>query len=361
MNKMLPSPSKSLGRLSDVLTSSVLACLGKPNPLGLSKVSSTINVLVDGLGYHQLKRVSGHAPSLANAAKSISANFPATTATNIKSYATGMRPNQHGFLGYRMLHEHGLSNLLADLDKFLLDSFDREPTIMEGLPAQGLKGFVVASEEYRNTGFTKVTMRGAEFVAAETIEQRLETAKRLAQTKGSVIYCYIPELDKTGHKEGWGSDTWLMYLESLESAVKKLDLARNIGLTLTADHGMINTSADLHIRLEQYIEFEELTSLAGDTRVSYLYTHLSVQEISDRLEGVPISVFSAQELEDAGWFGGRVNEQYRGRLPQVVLIAAGKHIILHSGYASPRAYALVGHHGAFTPDELDVPLVRINF
>lgn len=344
-----------------MLASSVLACLGKPNPLGLSKVSSAINVLVDGLGYHQLKRVSGHAPTLAQAAKSISVNFPATTATNIKSYATGLKPNQHGFLGYRMLHEQGLSNLLADLDKFSLDSFESEATIMEGLATQGLKGYVVSSEEYRNTAFTKVTMRGAEFVSAETIEHRFEVSKQLAQTKGCVIYCYIPELDKTGHKEGWGSDTWLAHLESIESAVRKLGLGNGIGLTLTADHGMINTSNDLHIRLENYIASEELLSLAGDTRVCYLHTQLSLAEVTLRLAEVPVSVFSIEQLEDAGWFGGTVIDQYRNRLPQLVLVASGRHIILHADYASPRAYNLIGHHGAFSPDELDVPLVRINF
>lgn len=344
-----------------MLASSVSACLGKPNPLGLSRVSSSINVLVDGLGFHQLKRLSGHAPKLAAAAKAISANFPATTATNIKSYATGIRPNEHGFLGYRMLHEQGLSNLLADLDKFLLDPFDREPTIMEGLPGLGLKGYVVASEEYRTTAFTKATMRGAEFVAAETIEERLTVSKRLAATKGSVIYCYIPELDKIGHKEGWGSNRWLDYLEQLEITLKNLDLDKSIGLTLTADHGMINTEPKLQIRLEQFIASSELKSLAGDTRVSYLHTELDVVEVSKRLEQEQVAVYSIEEIEQAGWFGGAVATQYRNRLPQIVLVALGKHVILHSDYASPRAYSLIGHHGTFSPEELDVPLVRINF
>ncbi|HEY7796316.1 MAG TPA: hypothetical protein VIB61_00900, partial [Microbacteriaceae bacterium] len=60
-----------------------------------------------------------------------------------------------------------------------------------------------------------------------------------------------------------------------------------------------------------------------------------------------------------GWFGGVVLEKFRYRLPDIVLIAHGNHVILHKDFNSERAYKMVGHHGTFEDREIEVPLMRI--
>lgn len=339
------------------MNSCQLSVKGKSNPLGFAPTKSIIVILVDGLGYRQLEQVSGHAPTLWRNSKPIKSFFPATTSVNIKSFATGLPPAEHGFLGYRLRHNQGTTNLLSDLEKIDLSEFDSVRNISESGDAN-CNFSVVSMGEYRNSAFSKVTMSGAEYHAAETIQQRFQVASKIAQKPSQVVYLYIPELDKTGHKQGWGSARWIEYLEEIESGLRSI-AGGDFGVVLTSDHGMVNTSADLQIHLEKYISQEDIEAMVGDTRCVYLHTKLSKSEIMESLEGLPLSVYETEELEQAGWFGGVVAERFRYRLPQIVLMAHGDHVILHKDFNTERAYKMVGHHGTFDDRELEVPLMRI--
>lgn len=339
------------------MNSSQLAVRGKVNPLGFTPVKSVIVVLVDGLGYRQLEQVSGHAPTLWKNSKPIKSGFPATTSVNIKSFATGLPPAQHGFLGYRLKHEQGTTNLLSDLEKIDISEFDTVANISETGDKHCVFS-VVSMEEYRHSGFSKVTMSGANYVSAETIEERFRQAKQIANNPGQVVYLYIPELDKTGHKEGWGSARWVEYLEDIDSGIKST-ISDDIGIVLTSDHGMVNTNSDLQIHLDQFVEGESIEAMVGDTRCTYLHTKLTKSDLEKRLEDQPLSVYEIAELEEAGWFGGVIDQRFRYRLPEIVLMAHDDHVILHKDFNTERAYKMVGHHGTFDDREIEVPLMRI--
>src|SRR5690606_10945279 len=76
-------------------------------------------------------------------------------------------------------------------------------TVFERGAARGIRSYSVGHAEYRSTGFTHAIQRGSEFVAENDLEERVRIACALAeQTEGVLVYCYIPELDKAGHKEG---------------------------------------------------------------------------------------------------------------------------------------------------------------
>ena len=356
MQKTLPKAPKSLGRTRHVLNSAVSAIKGEANPLGFSKVSSAIVILVDGLGYRQLEQVSGHAPSLWKNAKPILSAFPATTSNNIKSFATGLMPCDHGFLGYRLRHNQGISNLLSDMDKYDIQEFSSAVNIPE--QNTGVDISTVSMQEYENSGFSKLTMGGSKFVPGETIEERFKKAREITKKSNQLVYLYIPELDKTGHKQGWGSDLWLSYLEQVESEIRKFDLP-NVGLVLISDHGMVNTNQDLQVHLDEYIDGTDIEAITGDTRCNYLHTKLSLEEVTERLMDEPVDVYSAEQIEQAGWFGGEVRAEFRYRLPELVLIARGDHVLLHKHFNTERAYKMIGHHGTFDSRELEVPLMRI--
>lgn len=357
MDKTLPKAPKSLGRTRHVLDSCQLAVRGLANPLGFKPVTSVVSVLVDGLGYRQLEQVAGHASTIWKNAKPIKSAFPATTSVNIKSFASGLTPAQHGFLGYRLRHRQGVTNLLSDMEKIDIAEFDTTMNLSQ-VNSSDCQFSVVSMEEYRDSGFSRVTMRGSEYQAAETIAERFAKAAQIAQKDNQVIYLYIPELDKTGHKTGWGSAKWLEYLEEVEAGVRSL-VGQNIPVTLTSDHGMVNTRPELQIHLDEFVPGDEIEAMVGDTRCTYLHTKLSKQYLQEVLQDQPLNVFESSELEGAGWFGGEVADEFRYRLPEIILIALGDHVILHREFNSERAYKMVGHHGTFDDRELEVPLMRI--
>lgn len=339
------------------MNSSQLAVRGKANPLGFEPVRSVIVILVDGLGYRQLEQVAGHAPTLWKNSKPIKSGFPATTSVNIKSFATGLTAAEHGFLGYRLKHNQGTTNLLSDLEKIDIAEFDSVPNISQ-TGDKHCSFSVVSMEEYRNSGFSRVTMTGANYAGAETIEERFKVAKQIANNPGQVVYLYIPELDKTGHKEGWGSTRWVEYLEEIESGIRTTT-SDDIGMVLTSDHGMVNTNADLQIHLERFVDAGSIEAMVGDTRCTYLHTKLTKSHLEKLLEEQPLSVYETSELEQAGWFGGVIEQRFRYRLPEIVLMAHGDHVILHKDFNTERAYKMVGHHGTFDDREIEVPLMRI--
>jgi hypothetical protein len=357
MLKTLPKAPKSLGRTRHVLDSCQLSVRGKTNKLGFQPTKSVIVILVDGLGYRQLEQVSGHAPTIWKNSKPIKSAFPATTSVNIKSFSSGLPPAKHGFLGYRLKHNQGTTNLLSDLQKLDIAEFNTIRNISETGDRQ-CKFSVVSMEEYRDSGFSRVTMAGAEYQSAETIQDRFKVAENIARNPGQVVYLYIPELDKTGHKEGWGSDRWIHYLEEVESGLRALQ-DTEIGVVLISDHGMVNTSAEKQIHLDQFIDSDDILAMVGDTRCTFLHTNLTKTEIAKAVDSQPMSVYEASELEAAGWFGGEVLAEFRYRLPQIVLIAHGDHVILHKDFNTERAYKMIGHHGTFDDRELEVPLMRI--
>lgn len=357
MQRTLPKAPKSLGRTRHVLNSSQAAVRGEANLLGFAPVKSVVVVLVDGLGYRQLEQVSGHSPTIWNNSKPIKSGFPATTSANIKSFSTGLTPAEHGFLGYRLRHNQGTTNLLSDLEEIDLSEFDTVPNLSEKSDRKCVVS-VVSMEEYRDSAFSQVTMKGARHFGAETIRDRFKVAKEVCQNPGQVVYLYIPEMDKTGHREGWGSDKWLEYLEEVDAGVRSL-AASGVGIVLTSDHGMVNTRPELQIHLDEYIEGKNIQAMVGDTRCTYLHTSLTKEFLLEALKDLPLSVYESSEIEQAGWFGGDVAEEFRYRLPEIVLIAHDDHVILHKDFNGERAYKMVGHHGTFDDREIEVPLMRI--
>jgi predicted AlkP superfamily phosphohydrolase/phosphomutase len=60
-------------------------------------------LVLDGLGWHQLRRYAHCAPTLAAMeGGAVTTVAPSTTVTALTSIATGLTPGEHGLIGYRI-------------------------------------------------------------------------------------------------------------------------------------------------------------------------------------------------------------------------------------------------------------------
>jgi hypothetical protein len=154
-------------------------------------------------------------------------------------------------------------------------------------------------------------------------------------------------------------------LEQIDAGLKLLaSKMGRAGLVITADHGMVETSRDRQLRLDQELAGLSLEFFGGDTRTSYLY----FAEPSEA--GVAIERLSAlsyafgahmtQELIDSGWYGP-IGVEAAQRLPEVVLLAKSNYTLYHSNFSKQRAFDMISHHGSISDAELKVPLIRIGF
>ncbi len=372
---MLPALKSGRPRLADVLTSCLAAISGEPNVCALPKVDRAIVVLVDGLGSAVLKARAGHARTLMKHMTSssvIESGFPTTTAAALASLTTGVEPGTHGMVGYsvRDIANDRVVKQLSGWDSLMNPTtWQPVPTVFERAAGGGLSAVVIGPERYRSTAYTEAVLRGAEYRAASSLSDRVETAIQWLHTPGTrgIAYLYVPELDSVGHSEGCGSEAWLEKLESLDGAVA--DLARALrpkeGMVVTADHGMLDISLRSHIYLDRHPELiDGVRFVAGEPRCLQLYVepdaapgHRDSLLASWRsLEGERAWVVSRDEAVAAGWFGA-VRAEVAPRIGDI-LVAARKNVAYYDGRAPAPRHPMIGQHGSWTPAEVQVPLLK---
>jgi len=366
---MLPAVPKSLGRLSDVFISALGSITGKNNRLGLAKVNSACVIVVDGLGSANLRHRAGHAPFLAkqlSADGSIMCGFPSTTVTSLTSFATGVRAGEHGLVGYQIFDRANSKtmNLLTGIaNAEEAAQWQKSKTVSEFAEEAGVNCYFVGPAEYDGSGFTHATMPRIKYVSAKSLDDRVETAKKILREKAkSLVYLYVPELDQKAHAFGFKSGEWVEKLEDLDSAIRKLteSLSSNVGVLLTADHGIVDVEHQNQVYLDE-LELPGLVSVGGDPRVLFLYfgTYDQSKILTDLKSfiGKRAYVASKSEVVEAGWYG-EVNADALERMPDVFLIASGQTALYHRDFAKPKSLKMIGQHGSISDDELYVPLLR---
>ena len=368
---MLPALKADRLSLADVFPSCLAALSGEPNALGLPRVTTAVVLLVDGLGAAALKARSGHARTLAGVSGTIDSGFPTTTASSLATLTTGTRPGQHGMVGYSVL-DPATDRIVVQLSQLgeLDDAsgWQRSRTVFERAVDAGYRATIIAPQRYDGSPFTHAVLRGAGFLAAATIAERLAAAARLANAQGApqLVYVYVPELDMAGHAHGWESDEWTHALEVVDSAVRSfLVAAPGAGLIVTADHGVIDVPPHAHVLYDSEPELMSgVRHVGGEPRCLQLYFDPAASaelreatvEAWRHSEGSRSWVATRQEAVDAGWFG-EVDPEVLPRIGDVI-IAARKAIAYYSVGSSARARAMVGQHGSWSPAELQVPLLR---
>ena len=373
---MLSAPKSVRFSLADVLPSCLAAISGEANPLSLQPVDKAIVLLADGLGAAALKASAGHARTLAPLLRpgaTVSVGFPTTTASALASLTTGHAPGTHGLVGYTVLdpdHDRVL-NQLTGWDA-LLDpgTWQRSRTVFEQATDAGVPTFAVGVERYRNTGFTHAILRGAEYRAAVSLEERLAEARRILDSHNrALIYVYVPELDQAGHKHGWQSVEWSERLEELDAAVTAFTstLGNREGMVLTADHGIVDVAAHNHVLFDSDPGLlDGIRHIAGEPRCLQLHFEPDAStSIRDAVtarwresEAGRSWVATRAEAIGGGWFGTSVHPDVEPRIGDI-LVAARKSIAYYDGRdARGSGRAMVGQHGSMTLDELIVPLLR---
>jgi len=363
-------PSYGAAALAD-LSSSMLASLDPEAPsaqnvLGLPPARRACLLIVDGLGWELLRDHPAAAPFLSELARNsrpITAGFPSTTVTSLGSICTGRPPGQHGILGYQVAipGQNRLLNGLrwdASVDPL---TWQPLPTVYERATAAGIAAVHVAQGSFRGTGLTVATMRGADFRPANSMGAlAAQGAIALRDNDRAFVTVYHGDLDGAGHVFGVASDAWYNQLAHVDKLAEQLAGAVPAGtmMYVTADHGMVDISADDKFDVDAHSELRSgLALLGGEPRARHLYARRGAaadilatwrEVLGDRAWVLP-----RDEAISEGWFG-QVDAAMTSRIGDVVA-AAGGSLALVATQAEPRESRLVGMHGSLTPAEQLVP------
>ncbi|HEX3749286.1 MAG TPA: nucleotide pyrophosphatase/phosphodiesterase family protein [Streptosporangiaceae bacterium] len=367
---LLPSyGSRTLAELG----SSILASLGGSgvNTLGLPASRKVCLLVVDGLGWELLRDHPAAAPflnELAMNAQPLAAGFPATTVTSLTSLGTGSAPGQHGVLGYQVAipGEHKLLNGLRWDDRIDPVRWQPRPTIYERAEAAGVAAYYVAPRGFRNSGLTRAAMRGARYWPADSMGALAgEAGIALRATDEVLVTAYHGELDGTGHGHGVGSDSWYYQLAHVDKLAEQLAgaLPSEAVLYVTADHGMVDVSAEDRIDVDDSLDLRAGVSLlGGEPRARHVYTKTGaaadVLAAWREVLGSRAWVVSREDAIKENWFGP-VDPEMVPRIGDVVAAPTGNWAIVATE-TEPRESALIGMHGSLVAHDQLIPLLTVS-
>ncbi|WP_323791598.1 nucleotide pyrophosphatase/phosphodiesterase family protein [Nocardioides sp.] len=364
-------PAYGRRSLADVMPA-VATALGSPvgtAPSGLELPSAPAYVvfLVDGLGARLLERYAHAAPYLSSLlidAEPGTAGVPSTTATSLTSFGTGLTPGTHGLVGFtaRIPGTDSLLNHLWWDQKIDPLEWQPHPTTFSGLRAAGIDVTVVNKRDFRDSGLTVASARGAAFVGADKVGERIAAALGASSSRPSMTYLYDSDLDWTGHRYGVSSSQWLQQLAMVDAEAEQLreTLPPEVRLVVVADHGMVDSPT--HNRTDVDVETHLLDGVAllgGEARFRHLYCRSGA--VDDVLStwreqlGDHADVLTRGEAITRGWFGP-VDARVLPRLGDVVVACRGDHGVFSSEKFDYET-TLVGLHGSLTADEMLIPIL----
>ncbi len=329
-------------------------------------------VLVDGLGETLLRRRSGYAPflrSLLADGAAVSAGFPATTATSMGSFGTGLPPGAHGLVGYQVRDPRSgrLFNELSWENGPDPRDWQPNPTVFERCSADGVNVTMVANDYFDGSGLTTAALRGAGFATDAALGRRVDLTLDLLRRRGrNLVYLYWGNLDRVGHEHGCESWEWCDELEAIDGELRRLanGLPRGATMTVTADHGMVDVPFENRVDIGTDPDLAAgVDVVGGEMRSLQLYCRDAAaaadvlaawtERVGDRGWVVPVDTAVA-----AGWFGP-VRDDVRARLGDVIVAVDGPYGFWDSRVMPPSAARLLGQHGSLTPAEQTVPLLRV--
>jgi hypothetical protein len=324
--------------------------------------------LVDGLGYELVRDHRVDAPYLhsllTHGESPATAGVPSTTATSLTSLGTALTPGEHGLVGFTS-RVPGTDRLLNALywDKHVDPlEWQPNPTAFERLAGAGVHTTVVSKRQFVDSGLTICGQRGAAYVGADRVGERIAGVVAASSVGPSVTYVYDGDLDWTGHRFGVDSPQWRAQLSAIDDSVEQLreTLTTDARLVVIADHGMIDSPTTSRIDVDQFPELRDgVFLLGGEARFRHLYCSVGaaddVAAAWRSVLGDQALVLTREEATARGWFG-TVSDLVRPRLGDVV-VAAQDEFALMSSKDFPYEMTLIGLHGSLTAREMLIPIL----
>jgi len=356
----VPAVARALGVAPDLWRD-------RPLELTLPDAPAYVVFLVDGLGAQLLERYAHAAPFLSALAAGQAvgtAGVPSTTATSLTSLGTGLTPGTHGLVGFTS-RVPGTDRLLNALfwDK-RVDPLEWQPhpTAFARLAAAGVGVTAVNKREFKGSGLTTAAHRGAAYVGADRVGERIAAVVAAAKVRPSFTYLYDGDLDWTGHRYGVSSSHWLQQLAMVDAEAEQLaeSLPAGTRLVVVADHGMVDSPAESRIDVDQHPELRDgVVLFGGEARFRHLYCRGGgVTDVAATWQGFlgdRAEVLTRDEAVGRGWFGPAL-PGVLPRIGDVVVASRDDHAVFSSvdfGYET----TLVGLHGSLTPAEMLIPLL----
>lgn len=371
-----------------MMASISLALGGKPiyKPLRILKpadlsAQNIVLFVIDGMGYDFLKE-HGEGSFLAKNMKGkMTSVFPATTASAITSFMTGVAPQQHAMTGWLMyLKEAG--KVMAPLrftergrlkpmrlDKKTTKGIFCFRSFFEGIRAES---FIILHKKYKKTKYNIAINKGSKKIYCDSFDNLLSKIGKALSRKGKkkYIYTYWSEFDEIAHRHGASSREAIRYFKILDRKLKFFFESRkgmDTQVIITADHGFIDTTETYRaINLKNHPNFTDCLSfpLGGEPRAAYCYVKKEKRKIFEDYVRKHFRKYCTMQksgdLIKKRYFGFfEPHKKLAGRVGDYVLIM-NENYIMKDFIGKEEEKFKIGNHGGVSRKEMLVPLAMLN-
>ena len=386
----------------------VLGLLGIPQPdQALLKVvqdtvahrrhpQKVVVLLIDGFGWHQWLQYSErydffNRVTTCGVVAPITTVFPSTTAAALTTIHSGLTPQEHGLpewwvyfdeldtiaasLPFTPLGAHGRDKLLeAGVKPSILF---RGKTIYQELGTAQVPSFTLIRDAYAHSAYSSVVHKGSvtvPFINASDLLVNLR--QKLVEVSGpAYFFVYWDAVDAIAHTYGPHTEqyhaelagfSYLLQRELVANIPKQV--AQDILLLVTADHGHINVAPRQTLYLNRYPRLVRSLDLSHTGQRLWPWgsprdVFLRVQEdrldetaawLTRRLAGKATVMTSAEALQRRLFGVGRIHPRFKLRVGNLLILPTRDHLIWFE-HLKGKKFRLRGMHGGLRPDEMLIP------
>jgi len=270
----------------------------------------------------------------------------------------------HGVVGYTS-RVPGTDQLLNALSwPAQVDAREWQPhqTAFARLASAGVHTTVVNKRAFVDSGLTIAGQRGAEYVIADRVGERLAAVLAASDAAPSLTYMYDGDLDWTGHKYGVASLQWRLQLSMIDAEAEHLRevLAPDVRVVVVADHGMLDSPPEHRIDVDDGPDLRPgVVLVGGEARFRHIYCRAGsaddVLATWRAVLGERAEVLSRDDALARGWFGTLL-PHVRPRLGDV-MVACRDDFAVECVAVFPHEPKLIGLHGSLTSAEMLIPIL----
>ena len=310
-----------------------------------------------------------------NKVQNLQSVFPATTASAVTAFYTGLTAQEHGITGWDMnLKEFG--TIVSILP--LITAQGQRIELSEEtsyFPKSIFDKIYVSSYKFGpgklfKSDYNKILGRNAEFGKVNTFNSLLNKITKTvkASKKKKYIYAYWPDFDSLSHEFGKNAKQSKDHLKEINNSIEKFSKrlqGTNTLILITADHGQIITTRKKTIVANEHKKLKECLSMpmCGEPRVAYCYVYpRKVKQFENYVKtklNKYCTLYKAEDFVKAGYFGlGKAHPRLLDRIGDYVLLMKD-HYIIKDFLINEEIRYKPGCHGGNSEEEMVIPLIKL--
>ncbi len=341
---------------------------------------NVVLIVLDGLGYEYLKKKGQNSIFAKHLDQQLTSIFPSTTAAAMTSFYTGLAPHNHAVISwFTYLREVGV---ISTILPFCIRGFNYSlktktiepedilqfPSLLDKLPV--LKTAIIPTD-FMTAPYSQVTLKHIQKLGSSDLDQILGSILwQLTQPSAGpqLIFAYWPGFDHYAHETGIGSEKTFTHFTYLDTKIRHFfdELDRRVTDTtilITADHGLLDSTPETYIDLQQHPKFAECLTLplSGEARAPIFYVRPSkvtqFESYFHQFFSTFGQLYKSEDLIAMNYFGLHKPHPRLFERTGDYIALMDKNCLMRDHILGENPESLIDFHGGISPDEFFVPLI----